>query len=68
MSYSATSFLNNNPNANKIAIAIHIISWIFQFLGHGFAEKRSPKLLDNVVQGKRNNKVFFYISFYLLVL
>lgn len=52
MSYTATSFLKNNPHANRIAIIVHIISWIFQFLGHGFAEKRSPKLLDNVVQGK----------------
>ena len=51
MSYTSTKFLETNPNANKIALAIHIISWIFQFLGHGLAEKRSPKLLDNLVQG-----------------
>lgn len=51
MSYTSTKFLATNPKANKIALAIHIISWIFQFLGHGLAEKRSPKLLDNLVQG-----------------
>ncbi|KAI7875738.1 uncharacterized protein EV154DRAFT_526436 [Mucor mucedo] len=67
MSYTATSFLNNNPNANKIAISIHIVSWIFQFLGHGFAEKRSPKLLDNVVQALVSAPyfVFFEVLFYL---
>jgi uncharacterized membrane protein YGL010W len=52
-SYSATKFLATNPNANKIALGIHIASWIFQFLGHGVAEKRSPKLMDNLVQGKK---------------
>lgn len=60
MSYTATSFLNTNPNANKIAIGIHIVSWIFQFLGHGFAEKRSPKLLDNVVQGNKQQHTLFF--------
>jgi uncharacterized membrane protein YGL010W len=54
MSSTATSFLRNNPSANKIALTIHIVSWIFQFLGHGLAEKRSPKLLDNLVQGNTN--------------
>lgn len=53
MSYSATSFLNNTPNANRTAIILHITSWVFQFLGHGLAEKRSPKLLDNAVQGNK---------------
>lgn len=52
MSYTATKFLKTNPNATKIAIIIQIVSWTFQFLGHGLAEKRSPKLLDNLVQGK----------------
>lgn len=60
MSYTSTKFLATNPKANKIALAIHIISWIFQFLGHGLAEKRSPKLLDNLVQG--NTFHFFWIS------
>lgn len=56
MSYTATQFFQNNPKANKIAIIIHIVSWIFQFLGHGLAEKRSPKVLDNVVQGNMITK------------
>ncbi|CAO3674952.1 unnamed protein product [Rhizopus microsporus] len=62
MCHSATNYYKTNPNANKIAIVIHIISWILQLLGHGLAEKRSPKFLDNVVQGKRDITFFFYIS------
>ncbi|KAG0223469.1 hypothetical protein BGW41_005584 [Actinomortierella wolfii] len=46
----ATHFLATNPNANKIAAYVHVTSWILQFIGHGVAEKRAPKLLDNLVQ------------------
>jgi uncharacterized membrane protein YGL010W len=30
-------------------VAIHAISWIGQFIGHGAFEKRKPALLDNVL-------------------
>lgn len=33
-----------------IALSIHIISWLAQFVGHGAFEKRAPALLDNLVQ------------------
>jgi 2-hydroxy fatty acid dioxygenase len=36
--------------ANSWAIAIHIVSWIAQFIGHGVFEGRAPALLDNLVQ------------------
>ena len=35
---------------NQIAIAIFVISWIAQFIGHGKFEGRAPALLDNLVQ------------------
>ena len=35
---------------NKAAIAIQIVSWIAQFVGHGVYEGRAPALLDNLVQ------------------
>jgi uncharacterized membrane protein YGL010W len=47
----ATNFLASNPNANRIAGIIHGIAWIAQFIGHGFFEKRAPKLTENLVQG-----------------
>ncbi|KAG1641167.1 hypothetical protein G6F44_006103 [Rhizopus delemar] len=67
MSYTATKFWKTNPNATKIAIIIQIASWTFQFLGHGLAEKRSPKLLDNLVQALVSAPyfVFFEVLFYL---
>ena len=36
--------------ANYWALAIHITSWIAQFVGHGVFEGRAPALLDNLVQ------------------
>ncbi|KAF2852081.1 DUF962-domain-containing protein [Plenodomus tracheiphilus IPT5] len=35
---------------NSIAGAIHVASWILQFVGHGRFEGRKPALLDNLVQ------------------
>jgi uncharacterized membrane protein YGL010W len=35
---------------NHWAIAIHVVSWIAQFIGHGKFEGRAPALLDNLVQ------------------
>jgi len=34
----------------KAAIAVHVVCWILQFVGHGAFEKRAPALLDNLIQ------------------
>lgn len=36
--------------ANNIAIGIHIVCWLAQFVGHGIFEGRAPALLDNLIQ------------------
>jgi len=33
----------------KAALALHVITWIAQFIGHGVFEKRAPALLDNIL-------------------
>ncbi|KAI8144814.1 hypothetical protein BJV82DRAFT_606375 [Fennellomyces sp. T-0311] len=67
MCYTATTFEKTNPNAIPIALTGHIASWIFQFIGHGVHEKRSPKLLDNLVQALVSAPyfVFFEVLFKL---
>jgi len=40
----------NAPLTNKVMIALDILSWLFQFVGHGVFEGRAPALLDNLVQ------------------
>ncbi|TQS31796.1 hypothetical protein Golomagni_07912, partial [Golovinomyces magnicellulatus] len=34
----------------QIALGVHVVSWIAQFIGHGAFEKRAPALLDNLIQ------------------
>eukprot|EP01095_Lingulamoeba_sp_RSL-Kostka_P003998 TRINITY_DN15104_c0_g1_i1.p1 TRINITY_DN15104_c0_g1~~TRINITY_DN15104_c0_g1_i1.p1 ORF type:complete len:193 (-),score=44.61 TRINITY_DN15104_c0_g1_i1:152-730(-) len=36
--------------AVKLAAVIHVVSWAFQFIGHGVFEGRKPALLDNLLQ------------------
>ncbi|KAF3034485.1 hypothetical protein E8E12_002849 [Didymella heteroderae] len=40
----------NSTKVNSIAVAVHIVSWILQFIGHGKYEGRKPALLDNLMQ------------------
>ena len=40
----------DRTKVNTIAAAVHIVSWILQFIGHGKFEGRKPALLDNLVQ------------------
>eukprot|EP00744_Colponema_vietnamica_P007471 GILI01010754.1.p2 GENE.GILI01010754.1~~GILI01010754.1.p2 ORF type:complete len:210 (+),score=56.07 GILI01010754.1:55-630(+) len=48
--YSSNVFAVTIPNSYNLAIAIHVVSWILQFIGHGVFEKRRPALLDNILQ------------------
>lgn len=36
--------------SNKVAVAVEVVAWIAQFLGHGIYEGRAPALMDNLVQ------------------
>ncbi|KAF1810673.1 DUF962-domain-containing protein [Eremomyces bilateralis CBS 781.70] len=36
--------------ANYLALGVHVVSWLAQFVGHGAFEGRAPALLDNLVQ------------------
>lgn len=52
---SGTAYANHltsayGMTANYIAIGVHIVSWLVQFVGHGVFEGRAPALLDNLVQ------------------
>jgi uncharacterized membrane protein YGL010W len=42
MTYGAT--------ATAYSIILNVLSWIFQFIGHGAFEGRAPALLDNLFQ------------------
>lgn len=42
--------LQDPAGINQIAIAVHVVCWIGQFVGHGKFEGRAPALLDNLFQ------------------
>jgi 2-hydroxy fatty acid dioxygenase len=49
-SFSNAALAQDRDLTNKVAIAVHIVSWVAQFIGHGAFEGRAPALLDNLVQ------------------
>ncbi|KAJ2781199.1 hypothetical protein H4R18_003018 [Coemansia javaensis] len=38
------------PDAWHYTLALFVVAWIAQFVGHGVYERRAPALLDNLVQ------------------
>ncbi|CAG8512085.1 23122_t:CDS:2 [Dentiscutata erythropus] len=62
LAYNATNFAAAYPNNITIASIVHVISWIIQFIGHGFFERRSPALKDNVVQALLLAPLFVWLE------
>lgn len=66
MYLTATSFANHppawlplrdysgvmHPSSFPFALALHVGSWIAQFIGHGVFEKRAPALMTSLTQGR----------------
>lgn len=52
---------------NLVALGVHVVSWILQFVGHGKYEGRKPALLDNLVQALFLAPLFVWYE-YLFVL
>lgn len=48
---------------NQVAIGVHVVSWLLQFLGHGAFEGRAPALLDNLVQAIFLAPLFVWLEF-----
>jgi len=44
---TATAFSYRSDAMSK-GVMLNVVAWIAQFLGHAFAEKRAPALLDNI--------------------
>lgn len=43
------SFGFNSVSDIQVIILIHLLAWIFQFIGHGAFEGRKPALMDNLL-------------------
>lgn len=62
MLFHATNFSKIFPDHNTLASIVHITSWVLQFIGHGFAEKRSPALKDNIIQAVLLAPLFVWLE------
>ena len=45
---TAFLFYDSVNNANYFAIALNLLSWLFQFIGHTVFEKNRPALMDSI--------------------
>jgi len=50
-------------NSNVAAIAVFVVAWIAQFIGHGAFEHRAPALLDNLLQALVLAPFFVFMEF-----
>lgn len=48
--FSNNHVMGNNSSISETQfwLAVHIVCWILQFIGHGVFEKRKPALMDNI--------------------
>lgn len=63
-----TAFSNHltqthSGTANQASIAIFVVSWLLQFIGHGVYEGRAPALLDNILQALVLAPFFVFMEF-----
>lgn len=52
---------------NGWAGAVHVVSWLAQFVGHGHYEGRAPALLDNLVQAVLLAPLFVWMEILFFV-
>ena len=50
------------PGAWVPALAVHVVAWVAQFVGHGVFEGRAPALLDNLFQAVFMAPIFVFIE------
>ncbi|OTA82345.1 hypothetical protein M434DRAFT_401026 [Hypoxylon sp. CO27-5] len=58
-----TAHSENPTLTNQVAIIVHVVCWLLQFVGHGAFEGRAPALLDNLVQAIFLAPLFVWLEF-----
>lgn len=59
--------VESSAPTTKVAIAVHAVSWIAQFIGHGSFEGRAPALLDNLFQAIFLAPLFVWLEFLFMI-
>jgi uncharacterized membrane protein YGL010W len=50
------------PANMPLAIGLHVVGWLSQFVGHAVFEKRKPALLDNLMQSLHASVFFVWLE------
>ncbi|KAK6958094.1 hypothetical protein K445DRAFT_317689 [Daldinia sp. EC12] len=58
-----TIFAQNPTLTTQVALTVHVVCWLLQFVGHGAFEGRAPALLDNLVQAIFLAPLFVWLEF-----
>lgn len=58
-----TAVAENPTLTNQVALTVHIVCWLLQFVGHGAFEGRAPALLDNLTQAVFLAPLFVWLEF-----
>lgn len=59
MHHIATKLLQGRT---ELAIGLHVMGWVFQFIGHGVFERRAPALFDNLLQALHAAVFFVWLE------
>ena len=68
-SAAGTNYLRQQDpvGTTQTAIAVHIVSWLLQFIGHGKFEGRAPALLDNLFQAIFLAPLFVWLELLFMI-
>jgi uncharacterized membrane protein YGL010W len=55
-------FAHKTSNAFLISAIIQAVSWVVQFFGHFFFERRAPALIDNIFQSFLLAPLFIFME------
>lgn len=66
---AGTNYLRQQDPAGitQTAIAVHIVCWLLQFVGHGKFEGRAPALLDNLFQAIFLAPLFVWLELLFMI-
>lgn len=59
---SSMTFAKNEPASAKIALGVHVASWIAQFIGHGVFERRAPSLFTGFLHSFLAAPFFVFVE------
>lgn len=59
--------MHDPVGTNQICIALQVVSWTAQFIGHGKFEGRAPALLDNLFQAIFLAPLFVWLELLFIV-